>query len=787
MEAGSVLPADEIEPMSGVKAPKSDEEGKGLLSTLFKQGRNLFTSPPKGEGAATLAQGVGETDLSEATREFLAQAGTRAIEWTIQTGLKGVDDFDESKGPTFGDQLVQVYKESFLARLALEKEFDAAEEHIQQLDFALQTRDMELAEARSQIEELRRELQQAVADKTAAENAATLAIRGKLAAENAMRMAGADDEARHDRGDEGLGRSSTLLRHTLLVDGRTCQQADILDALKEAPIRAGANTSLDRELMETFASIASMTRGELSWGSEARLSAKGMTTDQMTAYVVHVNQAAEELKKQGEISTTKMQDFAHFFKLTNSILTSPKAPCARPALLQASRDAEDRGGDVPVFCSTYAKAANRSKEGLPDKEIKEAVQAMEDDGKILGKIIEVLAVSISPSLKEQIESGDKLSFGTKDITSQWAKSCANLGYAKRHLVGKDMMKAVQELFGIFDTRKEVLTDKSNKRLKMFRDSIKLALERWEQKHQTAINTAVLIEIFMAEAYCKNAKPCPVIAAFFSTMKTLGKYQEALQDWGEYKKVYKQFADDIERYDSENWDSKKAKPKDQEKVKEKDLKIVAGPFPGAGRGGGGNGTFSGGKPGFGRGDSRMKDRVPQAFVNRVPPDLLGRLQELEDMVMFAAKKEHNPCPKCHLEHPLGQCTKSDNQKVRNDHIAPLLHRLVETDDKKQRLRLGRDMVAAATKGAQNAYKPKSPRPKPGPAAGAAGGGTVVAREKASPELLQKCWDDKLCIEFAMTGKCTKKTCPFTHKRLEGKTEGKKVAFKGTGVSMMNFFD
>ncbi len=65
--------------------------------------------------------------------------------------------------------------------------------------------------------------------------------------------------------------------------------------------------------------------------------------------------------------------------------------------------------------------------------------------------------------------------------------------------------------------------------------------------------------------------------------------------------------------------------------------------------------------------------------------------------------------------------------------------------------------------------------------------MVAREKASPELLQKCWDDKLCIEFAMTGKCAKKTCPFAHKRLEGKTEGKKVAFKGTGVSMMNFFD
>jgi hypothetical protein len=108
MEAGAAgdgAPSkDNLEETSGDKAPKSDEENKGLLSTLFKEGRNLFTSPQRGEGVgATSAEGIEEADLTEATREYLAKAATKFIERAIQLGFKGVDDFDESKGTTFGD------------------------------------------------------------------------------------------------------------------------------------------------------------------------------------------------------------------------------------------------------------------------------------------------------------------------------------------------------------------------------------------------------------------------------------------------------------------------------------------------------------------------------------------------------------------------------------------------------------------------------------------------------------------------------------------------------------
>lgn len=58
MEAGAG-PGDgapdknDLEETIGDKAPKSDEESKGLLSTLFKKGKNLFTSPQRGKGTTS--------------------------------------------------------------------------------------------------------------------------------------------------------------------------------------------------------------------------------------------------------------------------------------------------------------------------------------------------------------------------------------------------------------------------------------------------------------------------------------------------------------------------------------------------------------------------------------------------------------------------------------------------------------------------------------------------------------------------------------------------------------
>ncbi len=41
---------------------------------------------------------------------------------------------------------------------------------------------------------------------------------------------------------------------------------------------------------------------------------------------------------------------------------------------------------------------------------------MEDDGRILGKILEGLAISLSPEIKDQVDSGDLLGVGANDIT-----------------------------------------------------------------------------------------------------------------------------------------------------------------------------------------------------------------------------------------------------------------------------------------------------------------------------------------------------------------------------------
>ena len=130
-----------------------------------------------------------------------------------------------------------------------------------------------------------------------------------------------------------------------------------------------------------------------------------------------------------------------------------------------------------MFCAIYDTVVNRSKEGLVGKEVTGSVQGKQDDGIILGKILEGLAISLSRELKEQVDSGDLLRFGSNDVTDEWVKSCTILGYARRHLVGKDMMKAILELVGIFDGRKEMLTGTCNKRLRMFRNQLTEVLVR----------------------------------------------------------------------------------------------------------------------------------------------------------------------------------------------------------------------------------------------------------------------------------------------------------------------
>jgi hypothetical protein len=68
--------------------------------------------------------------------------------------------------------------------------------------------------------------------------------------------------------------------------------------------------------------------------------------------------------------------------------------------------------------ASYTTTANRSKEGLRPKEVREAITAMQDDGRILKKILEVVVIPLSPEIKEQVNSENMLTFGAKDLTDE---------------------------------------------------------------------------------------------------------------------------------------------------------------------------------------------------------------------------------------------------------------------------------------------------------------------------------------------------------------------------------
>jgi hypothetical protein len=91
-----------------------------------------------------------------------------------------------------------------------------------------------------------------------------------------------------------------------------------------------------------------------------------------------------------------MEDFGSFFKLGNIILTSPNVPGTRSVLIEAFHEVEERGGNVKVFYDVYTPTANRSKEGLSPKEVRDAITTIQDDGRILKKIVEILVIPLFP-------------------------------------------------------------------------------------------------------------------------------------------------------------------------------------------------------------------------------------------------------------------------------------------------------------------------------------------------------------------------------------------------------
>jgi hypothetical protein len=155
--------------------------------------------------------------------------------------------------------MIEVLENSLMARVAGEKQFDESNAHIDNLELHIQTMEVDNAELASKNEILRLELQQAIDAKQIAEETVKLAEVERAAFGGESPAAGA-------------GRSSAMLRQTLGADVRYCIVADIVDALKEAPIRTGANAVLDQELKDTLSVVADLTRGDLSWAAEARLS-----------------------------------------------------------------------------------------------------------------------------------------------------------------------------------------------------------------------------------------------------------------------------------------------------------------------------------------------------------------------------------------------------------------------------------------------------------------------------------------------------------------------------------
>jgi hypothetical protein len=113
----------------------------------------------------------------------------------------------------------------------------------------------------------------------------------------------------------GAGRCSTLLRQTMNDDGCVCLTGNIVNALVNAPIRAGANPTMNRETTESLEQLAGFAQNEFAWTVDSRVSLTGMEHKEKQALIQHIDEEFEGLKTRGELKTEKFHDWAYFFKM----------------------------------------------------------------------------------------------------------------------------------------------------------------------------------------------------------------------------------------------------------------------------------------------------------------------------------------------------------------------------------------------------------------------------------------------------------------------------------------
>jgi hypothetical protein len=134
----------------------------------------------------------------------------------------------------------------------------------------------------------------------------------------------------------GAGRCSTLLRQTMNSDGRVCLAGNIVNALVNAPIRAAANPTMDRETTEALEQLAGFAQNEFAWTVDSRVSLTGMENKEKQALMQHIDEEFEGLKTRGELKAEKFHDWAYFFQMMRNILQ--RAPTQRQAMIVAVQD-----------------------------------------------------------------------------------------------------------------------------------------------------------------------------------------------------------------------------------------------------------------------------------------------------------------------------------------------------------------------------------------------------------------------------------------------------------------
>ena len=329
---------------------------------------------------------------------------------------------------------------------------------------------------------------------------------------------------------EGHGRRATLLRSNgdLTVVG-------VLQALKGSPKTSStSNPALQKTYDAALDFLMEQAIGDCENNVQDRMIKTPLKQADLGNLLKEVGQVVMGMRKFTLAMGEKPEKIVAYI-----LEVLGKLGQQRVALMDAMRAAKDAGGSALKALQTYYGIRNSARDAATTAEAKADIMAASgDDGRVLGKIVELAFVPISTALAREM-LGDSNHHGIRDIGHTLQQGFTAFTAAVRLMAKADPKEMANDFFELALMGSEWFVGKEARCLEAFELLCIDKLTVLEAKYGT-ISFEMYLQSCKVRALLQDSKGDPTINACNRTLQNQERFQQEQLSWITFAPVFNDF-------------------------------------------------------------------------------------------------------------------------------------------------------------------------------------------------------------------------------------------------------